>query len=574
MPEESKFLAVGIDLGTTYSCIAYVDSYGKPVVVKNCEGGSTTPSVVQLSHDPNEIVVGTVAKGEKANLPGELIVEFVKRSMGKENWKHMVDGREYRAEEISAYILKKMVKDAAEQIGPITQAVITCPAYFGINEREATAQAGTLAGLQGYILDAATGIRKCNIIPEPTAAAFYYGLAKARDNETVMVYDLGGGTFDVTLLEVTKEAVNALCIGGDHELGGKDWDDLMANYVLDCARESGIDSEAVYSDSMALGDLMLRVEEAKKILTAKEKATVNFTFGKLARVEISRQKFDELTAPKLDRTILLCRDMLKEAAGLGYTAFDRILLVGGSTRMPQVRRRLEAEFPGIPIEFNEPDEAVAKGAALFAQKLMVDEQVQREIDTIFQRTGRSAEAGKSLEEVKEANPEVVREAMKNTAARFSLPTQQVEMIAGREVGDITSKSFGIQAYNAQDRLTVANLIRKNAKLPASVTQSFFTRADSQASAELTIMESKLLDEEIELVQAQEISKAVLPLPSGLPAGSPIEITFDLDRSGLLKFRGCEITSNNLIEGEIQTTAKISEAEATMALQRVNAANVS
>ena len=219
----------GIDLGTTYSCIAYIDEYGKPVVLKNSEGLNTTPSVV-LIESQDSIVVGTEAK-RSTDVEPERTISFIKRKMGKKDDKVIVDGTEYSAPEISAYILKKLVKDANEDLKQngalqegeeIRDVVITCPAYFGMNERQATKTAGELAGLN--VLD---------IINEPTAAAISYGAAGAQKNETVLVYDLGGGTFDITVMNIQNNQISVICTGGDDTLGGKDWDEALMNYALE-----------------------------------------------------------------------------------------------------------------------------------------------------------------------------------------------------------------------------------------------------------------------------------------------------------------------------------------------------
>lgn len=555
MVDQDNPLAVGIDLGTTYSCIAYIDEFGKPVVLKNFEGDSTTPSVVLFPEGSDEIVVGKIAKQEKVMASPDRIVEFAKRSMGQSNRQFLIEDMEYRPEQISAFVLKKVVQDAEVVLGrPIEQAVITCPAYFGINEREATAHAGELAGLKGYAEDG-----KVNIISEPTAAAFYYGLEKANRNELVLVFDLGGGTFDATLLAIRENGLEAICIGGDHELGGKDWDDLLTAYCLDVAAEEGVDVDAVCGDSRVLGDLQLRVESAKQALSGREKTTIPFVFeGTPIRIEITREKFDELTRNKLERAIALCQDMIGEAKQKGYAAFDRILLVGGSTKMTQVRSRLEQEFPGVPIEFNEPDEAVAKGAALFAQKLLIDRHIS---DELFRLVGDQQE-DKGFEEIAAENPEAVKRAAETVSQIVGLPTPRVEELAKKKVINVTSKSFGIVVVTdvATYKEMTSNLILKNGTLPAKITKSFSTIEANQGSAELRIMESVLTEEVIEPELSQEIGRAVLPLPPGLAAGSPIEVTFDLDSAGLLRYHGRDLSSNEHIEGEIQTSGGVMTQE--------------
>lgn len=562
MSESQAPLSVGIDLGTTYSCIAYIDEYGKPVVLKNFEGDSTTPSVVLFS-EADEVVVGKTAKQDKVFAEPGRVVEFVKRGMGDPNWRHFLDDQEYRPEEISAYILKKVVKDAAEKIGrPIEYAVITCPAYFGINEREATVQAGTIAGLKGYTEDGSV-----NIIPEPAAAAFYYGLERSEGDEVVLVYDLGGGTFDVTLLSISAGNVEAICIGGDHELGGKDWDDVLTNYCLSQAEEeAGIDPDAVYDDAQQLGDLQLRVEEAKKSLTAKEKAIVPFVFdGQRVRIELTRDKFNELTEDKVARTIELSRAMLADADQKGYTAFDRILLVGGSTKMPQIKSRLEAEFPGVPVEYNEPDEAVAKGAALFAQKLLIDRQVS---DELFRLTGAKVN-GEGFEAVAASNPEELQAATDTVAATLGLTGPKVKSLVEVQVKPVSSKSFGIISLvnHETGEEKIVHLIVKNTGLPAEVTQRFGTVDEGQESVALRVMETVRTEDKVDLDAGEQIGEAILDLPPGLPKGSPVEVTFALDSAGLLTFSGRDLSSGTTIAGEIETAGVMNADELESAKQR-------
>lgn len=560
---DNSALAIGIDLGTTYSCIAYIDEFGKPVVLKNFEGNSTTPSVVCFQEGSNELVVGNEAKNNKALEP-ENVVEFIKRSIGKKNREQFVGSQSYKPEEISAYILKKIIKDASEKLGqPVEHAVITCPAYFGLNEIEATAQAGIIAGLLGY-----AGNSKPNIIPEPTAAAFFYGLQKARDNEIILVYDLGGGTFDVTLLAVDDGSVKAICIGGDAELGGKNWDDELSNYCILEAKKAGADPDEMYKDAMFIGDLALKVEDAKKMLTAKEKTKIAVRFNSQnLLIDLTREKFEEITSAHLERTMILSNQMLDEAKKLGYEKFDRILLVGGSTKMPQIRLRLEKEFPGIPIEFNEPDESVAKGAALFARKLMIDGKISEEL---FRLLGKKAE-GKTADELKKENSEEMKVATENVSQMYGIPSEEVIKLSRTVVQNSTSKSFGVVVINqTTNKEMIANLIVKSTPLPVTVTKQFGTNEVNQETVQLRIMENLLSDINIEdLKQGREIGSSVLPLPPGLPKGSPIEVTFELDNSSLLKYTGKDIVSKKLINGEIKTEALMSEEELIEAKNRAD-----
>jgi len=263
MMEQSKRI-FGIDLGTTYSSIAYVDEYGKAVIIPNAENERVTPSVVFF--DDDSIVIGDVAKESSKLYPNE-VVSFVKRSMGEPNFIFLHNSEEYRAEEISAYVLKKLAQDAEQYLGEkVTEVVITCPAYFGINEREATRKAGEIAGFN---------VR--HIINEPTAAAIAYGSLDSSEDRIVLVYDLGGGTFDVTMIDIRKDSVEVICTGGDNNLGGKDWDDRLVAHMVELFQsETGTD-EDILDDPETWQDHQLSAEKAKKILSQRPKTPISAT---------------------------------------------------------------------------------------------------------------------------------------------------------------------------------------------------------------------------------------------------------------------------------------------------------
>src|SRR4051794_22631109 len=353
----------GIDLGTTYSAIAYVDEHGKPVIVPNQESERITPSVVLF--DGENVIVGNTAK-ESAKVEPHRVVSRIKQHMGDPHFVFEYEGQAFSPEDISSFILRKVVGDAEVALGgdPITDVVITCPAYFGTDEREATANAGRLAGLN---------VRA--ILNEPTAAAVAYGLEQGED-QTVLVYDLGGGTFDVTMIEIKDRLIRVICTGGDHRLGGALWDEAIVLHLAEEFRaQTGEESDPM-DDPEVLNDLFLQAERGKKTLTQRDKAPFRVTHaGKQARVELERSKFEEITRPLLDRTIELTREMLADAKAKGHTQFDKIILVGGATRMPQVAERVAAEFGKTPESYD-PDEAVAKGAALYGLKESLQDEVK------------------------------------------------------------------------------------------------------------------------------------------------------------------------------------------------------
>jgi molecular chaperone DnaK (HSP70) len=349
----------GIDLGTTYSCIAYVDEYGITHVVSNIEGDRTTPSVVQFNGE--ERIIGKEAKNSSMLEPDNT-VDMVKRFMGKEGFSFEHEGTSYRPEEISSYILRKLVQDAEQQTGyQIKDVVITCPAYFGILEREATKVAGEIAGLN---------VR--SIINEPTAAAICYGVHEEADQK-VLVYGLGGGTFDITVIKIEGGNITVVCTEGDHHLGGGNWDETIVTYLAQQWQEETGSSEDPLESPETLQELYVRAEDAKKTLAQRAETSIAVMHDmQRKKISLNRETFDELTESLLERTIELTKIAIAEAKKRGVEDFDQILMVGGSTKMPQVARRLQEEFGKKPI-FCEPDEVVAKGAAIFGHTLMLDQ---------------------------------------------------------------------------------------------------------------------------------------------------------------------------------------------------------
>ncbi|MBI1925206.1 Hsp70 family protein [Candidatus Poribacteria bacterium] len=367
-------IPIGVDLGTTYSAIAMMDEHGKPTLILNAEGERITPSAILF--EGGEVIVGSDAK-RAAISDADRVVLFVKRQMGKADWFFEVDGRRWTAPELSAEILKKLKRDAEERLGAsIQEVVITVPAYFADRERTATLQAAELAGL--------TVLR---LINEPTAAALAFGLyhplpsppapleakragerGEAVRGSKALVFDLGGGTFDVTLLEVEGETMRVLATDGDVYLGGKDWDDQVVNFVA-TAFESrfGFDPR---SEAESYQDLRDRCERAKEQLSQLVKTSINCNYGGHSlRVELPRERFEPLTAALLAQTESTV-NLVLQTAGVTWTDVGTVLLSGGSTRMPQVRamlKRISGKEPNASVD---PDECVAKGAAIQAALLL------------------------------------------------------------------------------------------------------------------------------------------------------------------------------------------------------------
>jgi len=529
----------GIDLGTTFSVIAHVDDTGGVETIPNAEGSRITPSVVWFDGDNR--IVGEEAK-RNAVLFDDQVVTAIKRQMGKEGWIFFYNGEEYKPEEISSYILRKLVNDAENYVGTeITDVVITCPAYFGINEREATAKAGEI-----------TGLNVRSIINEPTAAAISYGMHESQD-QVVLVYDLGGGTFDITMIEIKTGEINVIATGGDHYLGGRNWDEIIVNYLAEEWQEATGSDEDPLEDMETVQDLFLVAEKAKISLTARDSTDVAVMHaGQRERITITREKFDELTGNLLERTIEYTRMMLDEAEKKGYTEFDQILLVGGSTRMPQVSERVQQEFNVEPKLFD-PDEAVAKGAALFAQKLAIGDMIKHKIEGW----------GLDTESVED---EKLEEAIQEVAEELGLPSTTVEQIEELKITNVTSVSFGVIAIE-DNREIVSNLIKINDSVPTNATQQFGTVEANQDNAEIRVVQNRISDDKVEVEVCEDIGNALLPLPSGLPAGAPVEITFDLNEQGRLHVYARELTGNQEIEATFETTGVISEEDLETAKER-------
>ena len=418
----------GIDLGTTYSCIAYVNDAGKTEVVPNADGDLTTPSVVYFE-DAQNVVVGKPAREMLSTSP-ERVISLVKRRMGDKDARFEgVADAPVTPQEVSAHILRKLVKDAQDytrQEEPITDVVITCPAYFGFAEKEATRQAGEIAGLN---------VR--SVIPEPTAAAISYGMTEdgSRD-ETVLVYDLGGGTFDVTVIDVKDGDIEVVCVDGDHDLGGANWDDEVATWFAEkFSEEHGTKTAQLMSSAETWNEFLALAEKAKKSLTARRKHTTRLTHGTdRSQVELTREEFDEITVGRLEVTVMATKKVLEHAREKGREKIDRILLVGGSTYMPQVQARLKQEFPSVPdIRLLDPNQAVAKGAAVFGYKCHLDDKVMKKA---------AEQTGAEVSAVAELSEEARGRAEAGVAADEGLQIGRMQSLTRKAIQNVTSKSFG------------------------------------------------------------------------------------------------------------------------------------
>lgn len=502
----------GIDLGTTYSCIARADADRNIEIIKNIEGKTITPSVVEFI-SPTEIIVGETAKGDAILAPDNVVL-YIKRSIGKKNENRNYHGQTYTPEQISAFILKKLIADAERTTGEkVRDAVITVPAYFGFDERQATESAGKMAGLNVL-----------GIVNEPTAAAIAYGAQqKAKADKVVLVYDLGGGTFDVAVAEVVGDHVNVVSTEGNQALGGKDWDaELLSYFVAQFCEQTDATANELYENADVLNELILKSEAAKQELTSKNTASFILSMGrgKRAKLEITVDKFDEITRHHLVSTIELTKIALQQAAskmsskGTPCDRIDEIIFVGGSTRMRQVKAAMQKEF-GIEPQVFEPDEAVARGAALLAYFLSKEK---------F-RTGGSEESKSAV------------------AERFS---------------EVSSKSYGIEAQ-IENAMILSHVIFKNDAIPCSNTKTYGTIYPDQRRVDIIVYESNATDDQAALSFGKRIAEGRLELPDGLPVGSPIDVTFSLDRNGMLNIVAVERYNGSECKIAVKT-AGLSEVE--------------
>ncbi len=451
---------IGIDLGTTNSCVAVMEG-GETVVIPNAEGNRTTPSVVAFAKD-GERLVGDIAKRQAITNPDRTIIS-IKRHMGSDH-KETIDGRSYTPQEISAMILQKLKSDAEAYLGEtVTQAVITVPAYFSDSQRQATKDAGRIAGLEVL-----------RIVNEPTAAALAYGLDKEGEH-TILVYDLGGGTFDVSILELGDGVFEVKATSGNNRLGGDDFDERIMQYLIDTfKREQGIDLK---KDKMAMQRLKDAGEKAKKELSSTLTTTISLPFisadasgPKHLEVNLTRAKFEEITADLVEATLSPTRQALKDA-GLSIDQIDRIILVGGSTRIPAVQEAIKKIIGKEPSKGVNPDEVVAVGAAI--------------------------QAGVLTGEVKD-----------------------VVLL------DVTPLSLGIETMGG----VFTRLIDRNTTIPTSKSQIFSTAADNQTSVEIHVLQGEREMARDNKTLGRFTLGDIPPAPRGIPQ---IEVSFDIDANGIV-----------------------------------------
>ncbi|MDF2719832.1 MAG: molecular chaperone DnaK, partial [Paenibacillus sp.] len=452
---------IGIDLGTTNSCVAVMEG-GEAVVIPNVEGNRTTPSVVGFKKD-GERVVGETAKRQAITNPDRTVMS-IKRHMGT-NHKEKIDDNNYSAQEISAMILQKLKADAEAYLGTtVSQAVITVPAYFNDSQRQATKDAGKIAGLEVL-----------RIVNEPTAAALAYGLDKQDTNQTILVYDLGGGTFDVSILELGDGIFEVKATSGDNRLGGDDFDQVIIDYlVAEFKKEHGVD---LSKDKAAVQRLKDAAEKAKKELSTVLTTTISLPFITVVdgvpqhlELNLTRAKFEEVSAPLVERTLGPTRQALNDS-GLSTNEINKVVLVGGSTRIPAVQEAIKKLIGKEPHKGVNPDEVVALGAAIQAGVLTGD-------------------------------------------------VKDVVLL------DVTPLSLGIETAGG----VFTKMIDRNTTIPTSKSQVYSTYADNQTSVEIHVLQGERAMAGDNKTLGRFMLGDIPPAPRGIPQ---IEVTFDIDATGIV-----------------------------------------
>ena len=506
---------IGIDLGTTYSCLAYIDDEGDPVVEKNFEQEDTTPSVI-LFNENGEIIVGSPAKDMAIMYPMDRVVTAIKRQIGTD-YEVDIDGDKYTPITLSAAILRKMINDFNDNHGvDVKRAVITCPAYFGQTERDATKTAGKVAGLDDV-----------TIINEPTAAAISFGFGNTNEGKKrVMVYDLGGGTFDVTVLDIDESAFTAVATDGERLLGGKDWDQALIKIIKQkVCEENDIEESELDDDDDVKQSLILDSETIKKRLSSAESTKGTLTVGgKKAVYTITRAEFESATAPLMQTTLDIIQRTL-DSKEFSIEDIDDIILVGGSSRMPQVKNGIMEKYPNANIRVFDPDQSIAKGAAIFAKSHSWD------------GSESFAAAAAAGEEYVPAEGEIT-------------------------VHNVLSKSFGIKAMYDDGREMVSNIIFRNEVLPIVSTKTYYPIDDGQTSIRVEIFENSATNGEdgkrIDLIEGYSVGEFEMDLPDGVTRSTPIMVKFIATDEGILV--ASVDCMNQHAEYQLQNELQMSDSE--------------
>ena len=553
----------GIDLGTTYSVIATLDDNGMPEVIENQDEGTRTLASAVYFQDGGDPVVGEVAKTQSEVEPDK-VVQFVKREIGKPDAQvREFYGIKYDPIVISSLILKRMKEYTEDQGHEANDVVITCPAYFGNEERAATKQAGIIAGFNVL-----------NIVNEPTAAALNYCCREFHENRKIMVYDLGGGTFDITLFDFSvddagKAAIDVLDSGGDDRLGGIDWDDRLYNYICELyCDENGFSSEQI--DNELRVTIMRQVEGTKKLLSKKSTHSFNISYaGDVSRIEVSAEKFEELTQDLVERTMDFVHQLLSSNS-LTPDDIDVVLLVGGSTRMPMIKKAMDELFPG-KSRVEDPDLAVAKGAALAAAIEWIEDFEKRkkgETDAF--------DVSQDTDGSEEVIVPVTEEEEKQASALMSMSNLQKVST----VSDKLTRSFGPAVFVDETHYMIDNLLFVGDESPSEAVGQYGTIVDNQAAVQFTVFENVAKDRMNKYVtpsidqddneqytdpalKVKSLGNVRLELPPGTSKETPIEVFFRCGAIGL-EVRATNMETSESVEAvitseNIKTQEELNEA---------------
>lgn len=536
----------GIDLGTTFSCLAQVGPDGRAEVVPLMDGSLTLPSVV-LFLGGDDYLTGEPARAQARALPDD-VCTLAKRRMGDGDWRFVARGRSWSAPAVSSLVLRALVNDTALGTAtPVTDVVITVPAYFGDEERRATVLAGEYAGLR--VLD---------VISEPIAAALSYGFARLGGapavEETALVYDLGGGTFDVTVVELADKRVAVVSVDGDHELGGADWDEKVAVHLSQLFLAAHPDAEDPLDDSAGAQRLVLAAEQAKRALTDSPSTVVTIEHdGRRHDATLTRAELEQLTAGLLERTLQLTRQAVASARDRGVSRIDRVLLVGGSSRMPVVAERLAAEL-GVPAELSDPDLAVAKGAALYGEKHSYERLVVADLVT----RGQLRDGDRAVE----ASDADLDAACARLGESLGVAGAQVRRTIEVQVLNVCSRGFGVLAVGDHGDLDAVFLVHRDDRLPVAVRRSFGTMRDDQDTVTIRVVEqgggteSRRPEDNKVIVDAE-----ITGIPPGYPAGSAIEIRLAMGFDGILRVTALhEAMPDRPLQVKVETSAALSQAD--------------
>ena len=501
---------IGIDLGTTYSSLAQLDNEGKPNSIPNADGKTTTPSVVLLG-ESGHVIVGPSPERISVEAPDN-VVEAIKRQMGNKNWHKVYQGKKLTPEFISALILKKLKQDSEQHIGAIANAVITVPYYFNDMRRKATQDAGRIAGLN--VID---------IINEPTAATLAYAWMRgelgrtdlARNEKTIMVYDLGGGTFDVTVVRYTPTHFRVLATDGDVMLGGIDWTNRIVEHVAEQFRRKYSSDPLAHPETRMV--FTQDCEDAKRTLSERAQVPINLYFeGKNLAVNVTRGDFERMTADLLQRT----RDtteLVLQQSGVEVGSLDEVVLVGGSTHMPAVYNMLKSVAGRPPSRELNPDEAVAQGAAIHAAILEARE------------TGGSSRMAQAV----------------------------IKRLRAVTATDVNSHSLGVEITDLSDRKQKSNhiMIPRNTPIPYTISQRFMTNVPNQQRIRVRLLQGEVPD-----VSACTVigDFQITNLPPNLPLGSPVELTYSYDPNGRIRAEARELTGNRQASAEIVRDGGVSD----------------